>query len=127
MFIGCKNKAIFDPVTCRRKTNLQTANYKVNNIIYKIEATKQIKKIIDKYPDIFHLIDIQITYIMVYNTILAQAANPPAFVRPRKLLEERHNATQAAFQKQGKSEITSLSNSDWASPLHMIPKDDGSY
>ena len=52
---------------------------------------------------------------------------PPVYCRPRRLSPEMLNVVKAEFDKLLKQGIVSRSNSNWASPLHLVKKADGSY
>jgi transposase InsO family protein len=52
---------------------------------------------------------------------------PPTFARPRRLDSERLATAKAAFDKMIADGVCRPSESPWASPLHMVPKKDGSW
>ena len=52
---------------------------------------------------------------------------PPVYCRPRRLSPEMLNVVKAEFDKLLEQGIASRSNSNWASPLHLVKKADGSY
>jgi hypothetical protein len=51
----------------------------------------------------------------------------PVFARPRRLDPEKHRIAEVKFLALEKAGIIRLSNSPWASPLHLVPKKDGSW
>jgi hypothetical protein len=51
----------------------------------------------------------------------------PVFVRPRRLDPEKHRIAEEEFLALEKAGIIRRSNSPWASPLHLVPKKDGSW
>ena len=51
----------------------------------------------------------------------------PLFARPRRLDQVKLAAAKAEFQKMEAAGIIRRSDSPWASPLHMVPKPDGSW
>ncbi|XP_011068811.1 PREDICTED: uncharacterized protein LOC105154786 [Acromyrmex echinatior] len=52
---------------------------------------------------------------------------PPVAERPRRLSLEKLKAAKAEFQRLVKAGICRPSSSPWASPIHMVPKKDGSW
>ena len=52
---------------------------------------------------------------------------PPSFARPRRLDTERLETAKAAFDQMIADGTCRPSESPWASPLHMVPKKDGSW
>ncbi len=51
----------------------------------------------------------------------------PVFAKARRLDPEKHRIAEAEFRKLEKAGIVHRSNSPWSSPLHMVPKPDGSW
>ena len=52
---------------------------------------------------------------------------PPVYSNPRRLSPEILDVVKTEFDKLLKQGIVSRSNSNWASPLHLVKKSDGSY
>ena len=51
----------------------------------------------------------------------------PVFARSRRLPPDKLKAARVAFEEMTDSGVVLRSNSDWASPLHLVPKADGSW
>ncbi len=51
----------------------------------------------------------------------------PVFARPRRLDPEKHHIAEEEFLALEKAGINRHSNSPWASPLHLVPKKNGSW
>ncbi len=51
----------------------------------------------------------------------------PVFAKVRRLDPEKHRIAESEFQNLEKAGILRRSNSPWSSPLHMVPKPDGSW
>ena len=51
----------------------------------------------------------------------------PVFARARRLPPDKLAAAKAAFADMDKAGVVRRSKSAWASPLHMVPKEDGSW
>ena len=54
-------------------------------------------------------------------------SGPPLHSRARRLDEAKLASAKAEFDKMEKEGIIRCSNSPWASPLHCIPKPDGTF
>lgn len=54
-------------------------------------------------------------------------AGPPVFARPRRLAPDKLVAAKKEFMELEEMGIIRKSNSPWASPLHMVPKSDGTW
>jgi hypothetical protein len=52
---------------------------------------------------------------------------PPVFAHPWQLDPEKHCIAEEEFLAIEKAGIIRRSNSPWASPLHLVPKKDGSW
>ncbi len=51
----------------------------------------------------------------------------PVFACPRRLDPEKHRIAEEEFLALEKAGIIRRSNLPWASPLHLVPKKDGSW
>ena len=51
----------------------------------------------------------------------------PVFAKARRLSPEKLETAKAEFTKMSDSGIVRRSKSAWASPLHLVPKEDGSW
>ena len=56
-----------------------------------------------------------------------QTEGPPVFSRPRRLSPEKLRYARDEFNKMEQMGIVRRSNSSWASPLHMVPKNADSW
>lgn len=54
-------------------------------------------------------------------------SGPPIFASARRLPPDRLTTAKAEFDKMEKAGVVRRSNSPWSSPLHMVPKPDGSW
>ncbi len=61
----------------------------------------------------------------VFHTI--ETVGRPVFTKPRRLDPEKHRIAEAEFRNLEKARIVRRSNSPWSSPLHIVPKPDGSW
>ena len=65
-------------------------------------------------------------YCGVYHRI-ETGSNPPVFAKTRQLNEEKLRAAQDGFRALQSSGIIAPSESEWSSPLHLVPKSNGEY
>ena len=56
-----------------------------------------------------------------------QTTGPPVFAQARRLHDDRLSQAKAEFQKMEAAGVIRRSNSPWSSPLHMVPKPDGTW
>jgi hypothetical protein len=56
-----------------------------------------------------------------------ETSGRPVFAKPRRLDPEKHRIAEAEFRNLEKAGIVRRSDSPWSSPLHMVPKADGSW
>jgi hypothetical protein len=56
-----------------------------------------------------------------------ETSGRPVFSKARRLDPEKHRIAESEFRKLEKAGIVRRSNSPWSSPLHMVPKPDGSW
>ena len=56
-----------------------------------------------------------------------ETTGPPVFAKPRRLDPDKHKVAEAEFRSLEAAGIVRRSISPWASPLHMVPKKDGSW
>jgi hypothetical protein len=56
-----------------------------------------------------------------------ETSGRPVFAKARRLDPEKLRVAEAEFRKLEQAGIVRRSNSPWSSPLHMVPKSDGSW
>jgi hypothetical protein len=113
--------ARFDLTNGRVKT---TNQFGIRAIFDSVD--ERLQQLLRKYPDVLR------TTIMVCETKHSvvdhiQTKGPPVHCRPRRLAPDKFKAAKEEFDSMLASGIIQPSSSPWASPLHMVPKSDGTW
>lgn len=58
---------------------------------------------------------------------VVETSGPPVFAKARRLDPAKQSAAEAEFRELERAGIVRRSQSPWASPLHLVPKKDGSW
>jgi hypothetical protein len=87
---------------------------------------ERFQQLLRKYPDVLR------TTVMVCEPKHSvvhhiQTKGPPVHCRPRRLAPDKFKAAKEEFDSMLASGIIQPSSSPWASPLHMVPKSDGTW
>jgi hypothetical protein len=87
----------------------------------------QVQKLLQEFPTLLRPSAAQPKPLhgVVHHIDTGSAA--PVFARPRRLDPEKHRIAEEEFLSLEKAGIIRCSNSPWASPLHLVPKKDGSW
>jgi hypothetical protein len=86
-----------------------------------------VKRLLQKYPSILRTGDLvpKPTHGVVHQ--INTERHPPVFAKARRLEPAKVLVAQKEFKKLESAGIIRRSKSPWASPLHMVPKKDGSW
>ena len=127
LIIDCKNKTIYDPLTATKKELILNTTSPVNVVINKVELPSFIQTSQDKYPEIIcpH-INKNNNYCGVYHRI-DTGSHFPVFAKSRQLSAEKLSATKEEFKRLINEGGITPSDSEWSSPLHLVPKQSGGY
>lgn len=126
LLIDCKARQIIDSTT-KRKVNVPLSPSSNNILINQIQLPSDINVLLNKYPYITSPHDNKdAVYCGVYHRI-ETGSNPPVFAKTRQLSEEKFKAAQEGFRALQSSGIIAPSESEWSSPLHLVPKSNGEY
>ncbi len=95
--------------------------------IKSLENVSAYHRLVQQFPDILDLSSIKkpIKKHNVKHHIITNC--PPIFSKPRRLNPEKLKIAKAEFDKMLELGICRLSNSPWASPLHVAPKPSGGW
>uniref|UniRef100_A0ABD2WAQ9 RNA-directed DNA polymerase n=1 Tax=Trichogramma kaykai TaxID=54128 RepID=A0ABD2WAQ9_9HYME len=127
----CKNQEIIDSLTgLRAKGSLRVAPiHSVSTLETAEENTvaQQYARLVDEFSDLFEQSagPVQIKSLPVKHNIIT--TGPTISERPRRLTGDRLAAAKKVFDDLLNQGIIRPSNSQWASPLHLVPKRNGSW
>ncbi len=82
--------------------------------------------LLSEFPDVFgsHISHSKPKHKIEHHIV---TQGPPVFAKSRRLDPERLEVARREFQAMEEAGIIRRSDSPWASPLHMVPKADGSW
>jgi hypothetical protein len=87
----------------------------------------EVKNLLQKFPSILRTVDVK-RHLTIGSSITSiLIATPPIFAKSRRLDPEKLQIAKAEFKRLESTGIIRRSKSPWASPLHMVPKKDGSW
>jgi hypothetical protein len=86
-----------------------------------------VKTLLQKFPSILRTGDVKLTPNHGVKHHIHTGSHPPVFAKSRRLDPEKLQIIKAEFKRFESAGIVCRSKSPWASPLHMVPKKDGSW
>jgi hypothetical protein len=86
-----------------------------------------VKILLQKFPSILRTGDVKLTPTHGVEHHIHTGSHPPVFARSRRLDPEKLQIAKSEFKRLESAGIIRRSTSPWASPLHMVPKKDGSW
>ena len=133
LLVDLKNKQLIDAET-RLSTTGQLANVSIHSVSLVNscptapgELGQRYLRLLDEFSDLTRT-DGAAAYLPdlpVHHQIMTKG--PPVFERPRRLIGPRLAAAKKEFKRLMDQGIIRPSSSQWASPLHLVPKPDGSF
>ena len=127
LIIDCQEKSIYDRLT-ERTVGVKTSRFtSINLVINEISLPQEVKNLINKYPSLVSPHNNEdAKYCGVYHRI-DTGSHAPVFAKARMLSGEKCKVAKAEFKKLMDAGIISPSESEWSSPLHLVPKADGGF
>ena len=128
LLVDCKERQIIDRLTDRKvQVAVSMANDYVGLIVNEVQLLPEIDTLLKKYPYITSPQDNKdAIYCGVYHRI-ETGSNPPVFAKTRQLSETKLKIAQEGFRALQSSGVITPSESEWRSPLQLVPKNNGEY
>jgi hypothetical protein len=86
-----------------------------------------VKCLLQKFPSVLRTADVMPTPTHGVEHHIHMGSHPPVFAKSCRLDPEKLKIAKAEFKHLESTGIGCCSKSSWASPLHMVPKKDGSW
>lgn len=118
-----KNRRLVD-----QRTTLSTRtrpSHAAQLSVLTVSSSCKIKDLLRKYIEITRPTALTKTTHEVKHHIMT--GGPPLVERPRRLAPEKYAAAKKEFETMVEQGICQPSSSQWASPLHLVKKEDGSW
>lgn len=120
-----RNKLI-DRITHLESSVFSIMHHSPNEVFTTYNVNEPFSNILNEFKDLTVLqTQIQSSKSNVEHHILT--TGPPVFARARRLAPDKLKIAQAEFKYLMEQGICQPSKSNWASPLHMVPKKDGTW
>jgi len=128
IIIDCKSHSIIDAKTGLR-AKCQTACRSMPISLILDNVPEEVTSLVKEFPKIVHPIQFHDELTTATNTYhhIETTVQRPIYHKPRQLPPEKFKVAQNEFAKMMKMGIIRPSNSNWASPLHMVLKSDGTW
>ena len=124
--VDVKRKRLVRPETWDT-AQLQTAQETADNVYFLQKPDNEyLLWIKNSYPDILVPRFAEPT-VKHGVTLQIPTSGRPVFAKARRLLPDKLATAKAAFDDMSNAGVVRHSKSAWSSPLHMVPKDDGSW
>ena len=124
LLVDMKRARLLDPETNQATRGAITVVEKLSPTIAYSALEPNYRKLLDKYPTILKP-SFNTTHMPHDVTHHIVTSGPPVQSRPRRLAPDKLKVAKEEFDHMLKLGIIRPSKSNWASPLHLVPKKDG--
>ena len=125
LLIDIHNKTLIDGIT-KLSVRHHITTVSTNDIVSTLDKNSKYIKLLQQYPNLTNP-NIPVSKcehdVKHYITTKGQ----PIYSKPRQLDSQRLDIAKQEFQYMLENDIIRPSKSQWSSPLHMVPKKDGSF
>ena len=124
--VDIPGRQILDAVTMAPVFTVPPATEEDDKPITAVDAPDKIQQLLAEFPEIIgaSFSDLKPQHGVTHHII---TAGPPVHAKYRRLDPEKLAAARAEFSRMEKAGIIRPSSSPWSSPLHMVPKSDGTW
>ena len=128
LLVDIAGKRVLDAVSLDSLSSLPPSSDSVHLCAHLSAAPTSIRKILADFPEVFSSDGFTASdpKHRVFHD-LPTVPGPPVFAKARRLDPEKLASAKAEFLKMEKAGVVRRSSSPWSSPLHMVPKPDGSW
>lgn len=123
LIVDCKRRKLWDTITGSSATAAISSVYERIYVVTAVDQPKIIKNLLKQFPNLItpELVANNSAKTKVYHRIETKNGRP-TFAKARQLSPEKFDIARNEFTKLVKTGIAKQSNSQWSSPLHMVPK-----
>ncbi|CAH8465108.1 unnamed protein product [Dicrocoelium dendriticum] len=126
LLVDTRHRKLVDKKTQRFTCGVRTSCVSVTPIYIQPEADKEFLDLFRQFPQLVHSADATLP-VASSVTHHIRTRGPPVSARPRRLAPDKLKAAKAEFEHMLELGIIRPSESQWASPLHMVPKKGGDW
>ena len=129
LLVDIAGKRIIDAVSLDSLSANPSVSSVPDNFCNHLSATPpSVRKVIAEFPEVFSSDGFSASAPKhgVFHD-LPTVPGPPVFAKARRLDPDKLASAKAEFLKMEKAGVVRRSSSPWSSPLHMVPKPDGSW
>ena len=124
--VDCKSKQLIDSITNKR-VSVDLSSTTVNIVVNNVDIAPNIKALLHNHPYLTSPQENkQATYCGVYHRI-DTGSHAPVFAKPRQMNQVKYDCAKKSFDKMMNDGIIRRSESEWSSPLHLVPKTNGEF
>ena len=121
LLVDVRNLKLIDSTTNLSVSGILSSSPSISPMFVKADGQAPYKHLLDQFPDISRPVykDAAIKHSVTHHI---ETRGPPASARPRRLATDRYSIAKSEFDHMLELGIIQPSSSNWASPLHMVPK-----
>lgn len=124
LLIDLKNRCVRDPLTQRSSTGYTI--HSPNMEVHVMNRDGKFSHLLAKFPDLTQPFSCKTP--AKHNTVhIIETTGRPVFAKPRRLHPTKFAAAKREFEFMMERGICRPSKSNWASPLHLVPKANGGW
>ena len=121
LLVDVRNLKLIDSTTNLSVSGILSSTPSISPTFVKADDQTPYKHLLTQFPDITRPVynDAAVKHSVTHHI---ETRGPPVSARPRRLATDRYSIAKAEFDHMLELGIIQPSSSNWASPLHMVPK-----